>query len=286
MRPKNLTDLDIMWGIRDIPPSILKLNEKGFLLLFLSYIGNNDNCWYKAKTLAKELGISERHLYRIIEKFESINFIIVERPMHNSRNNTNLYRLNYEQIMAFSVKKKNTKSYPQRMTKMSGDDDDRMTKMSGSHDKNVSDRMTKMSGAIRKKKYNEEIHKDTEESAVENAHLLPVILNPDLYNFKPDSQNVNLSRKLSLSLDVELEKFLNDWKDNQKKYQNPQSAFSSWLSKSNKFQQKINNVRSSVNKKPFFQSGSDLFDKSKINIEYRESVLNEIREITSKLKAH
>ena len=102
----SITDLNILWAIRDIHPSILNLNRKGILCLFLACIGTNKVCWYSMEQLELILGKSERRLRDDFHYLEDINFLFVKRPAKYSRGLSNEYRLNYKLILETAKKYK------------------------------------------------------------------------------------------------------------------------------------------------------------------------------------
>jgi AraC-like DNA-binding protein len=98
-RPKGISDLDILWAIRDIPKSILNSSRKGILSMFIAIIGQNERCTYSMAELEDKLGCTDRSLRENFHYLEEINFLIIERPSHYVKGAVNHYKINYEKIL-------------------------------------------------------------------------------------------------------------------------------------------------------------------------------------------
>jgi hypothetical protein len=100
MRPKGISDLRIMWAIRDITSEILDLKQKAFLFILLSITGNKFVCYYSQPNLAEIMGCSVPSIYRISKSLEDLKFIYVERNPNKGRSKTNRYFINYPLLIA------------------------------------------------------------------------------------------------------------------------------------------------------------------------------------------
>lgn len=98
-RPKDISDLSVLWAIRDIPRSILNASQKGILCMFLACIGNKGFCYYSIKQLQDILGIGHTQIFSKLSYLENMNFLIVKRPPKYTKGSANEYRLNYKLIM-------------------------------------------------------------------------------------------------------------------------------------------------------------------------------------------
>lgn len=105
-RPKNISDLNIIWAIRDIPKSILNLKLKGVLCMLVSIIGNSDSEYYYHSQfdLSKKFGCSIRSVPGYMNYLEEIGFISIKRPFHYTDGDSNEYKLNYEFILETASK--------------------------------------------------------------------------------------------------------------------------------------------------------------------------------------
>ena len=96
MRPKDVSDLDVMWAIRDIPAFLIDLKQKGILYTLLAIIGNKEYCCYSQPEFAEILGTSVKTLKREIAHLET-NFLRVDRSI--GRTFRNKYYLEYDLIL-------------------------------------------------------------------------------------------------------------------------------------------------------------------------------------------
>lgn len=99
-RPQNISDLDILWAIRDIPKSILCNTQKGILCMLLACIGNNSSCYYNMDQLINILGLSLTPMRNQLHELEDRMFIKITRPAKYYRGAANEYSLNYELILS------------------------------------------------------------------------------------------------------------------------------------------------------------------------------------------
>lgn len=99
-RPEGISDLQILWAIRDIPKSILNLSQKGILAMFLAAIGNREYLFGDLKDLVNIFGLSERRLPAHFHTLEELDFIHIKRPRHYKMKETNEYRMNYVKILS------------------------------------------------------------------------------------------------------------------------------------------------------------------------------------------
>lgn len=102
IRPKNISDLDLIWAIRDIPKHILCIKLKCVLYTFVSLIGNSKNEWYykSIPSLANLMGYNDRRLPALLNQLEDLGFIFINRPASYKKGNTNEYKLNYNLILS------------------------------------------------------------------------------------------------------------------------------------------------------------------------------------------
>jgi hypothetical protein len=96
---RQITDLEVLWAIRDIPSVILNTKKKGILAMFVACIGMHKNTRWKMKNLENRLGGSERRLRDSFHDLEELGFLIVVRPKTYKRGETNEYYLDYEAII-------------------------------------------------------------------------------------------------------------------------------------------------------------------------------------------
>lgn len=100
VRQKNISDLDIIWAIRDIPKSIINLPRKGILLIFVSLIGNRKSIKCGLKSLENSMGASERQLRDQFNSLEEIGFLLIKRPKTYVKGLVNEYGINYELLLS------------------------------------------------------------------------------------------------------------------------------------------------------------------------------------------
>jgi hypothetical protein len=98
-RPQGISDLNILWAIRDIPRSILNSTRKGILCMFVAIIGNNESCKYSQKELEDKLGSSERTIQDQVIYLEDAGFLTIIRPLSYIAGERNEYFLNYKFII-------------------------------------------------------------------------------------------------------------------------------------------------------------------------------------------
>ncbi len=100
-KPQHISDLDILWAIRDIPAPLLTMNIKSVLFTMLATIGNCHNEWYyhSYQQWAEKIGCSPRSLPKLMQSLEDMNFILIKRPNYYGNGDSNEYKLNYEFIL-------------------------------------------------------------------------------------------------------------------------------------------------------------------------------------------
>lgn len=101
IRPEHLSDLDIIWAIRDIPTKVLCIKLKSILYTFVSLIGNSTNEYYykSHEDLAPIIGISSRRLPALLDKLENLKFLKIKRPKNYTKGDSNEYKLLYLNII-------------------------------------------------------------------------------------------------------------------------------------------------------------------------------------------
>lgn len=101
-KPENISDLDILWAIRDIPSKILDIKLKSILYTFVALIGNSQNEWYYKShiELAEIIGISARRLPKLLNQLEDLNLLFINRPKLYLKGDSNEYKLNYHLILS------------------------------------------------------------------------------------------------------------------------------------------------------------------------------------------
>lgn len=106
MLPKGITQLKVMWAIKDIPGSILDVKLKGILFCFVALIGDSKKEWYfkSHKHLADIFGISVRRLPDMLNALEDLDFLIINRPETYTKGDTNEYKLDYFLILSTAAR--------------------------------------------------------------------------------------------------------------------------------------------------------------------------------------
>lgn len=101
MRTQGITDLDIIWAIRDIPRYILPIKLKSVLYTLVSLIGNSPKEWFYHShyDLSEKIGSSLRRTPDLLNSLECLDFIFIKRPAHYTKGDSNEYKLNYELII-------------------------------------------------------------------------------------------------------------------------------------------------------------------------------------------
>ncbi|MHB9161375.1 MAG: hypothetical protein ACYC6W_10920 [Nitrosotalea sp.] len=283
MRPKDVNDLQIMWAIRDIPATILNLNQKALLFILATLIGNNEDCWYKSKNLCEKLGVSRHTLHRLLSHLEKQNLIFIDRPDHYTHNINNRYRLNYEQLLGI----KPPKSYPQSCITGDTQHESHVSPVSKSCITGEQVMYQNCTPYIRKKKDNKK-YKKRDSAASHSSSATPL----SFFDFMPDERNEFLAQDLRIDLKRELESFKLDWQANGKRYADPQAAFSIWLKRAKEYLAKnspalqsaayrdfedIKRERDEQLKKQYPET-----DNPEKSIEIREKALQDIKALTSK----
>lgn len=98
-KKKQITSLELLWAIRDIPSSILNTTQKGILAMFVACVGIHHKTRWPMKQLEEKLGGKERTLRGHFHYLESIKFLNVSRPKNYKKGETNGYSLNKEEII-------------------------------------------------------------------------------------------------------------------------------------------------------------------------------------------
>lgn len=101
---KRITDLNVLWAIRDIPSSILNTKQKGILAMLMACIGTRKNTNWQMKNLEEKLGGKERTLRDHFHYLEDLQFLEVTRPKTYKKGETNEYSLNKEKIIEAAQK--------------------------------------------------------------------------------------------------------------------------------------------------------------------------------------
>lgn len=105
-RPQGISDLHILWAIRDIPKSILNLKMKGALCMMIAAIGNCEHDYYfhSHEDWAKDFGCCVRAVPDYLDTLERIGFISVKRPKNYIKGNSNEYKINYQSIIDMALR--------------------------------------------------------------------------------------------------------------------------------------------------------------------------------------
>lgn len=98
-KDKNITDLHLLWSIRDIPSSILNTKQKGILSMLVACIGTRKKTRWPMRVLEEKLGGKERTLRDHFHYLEDLNFIKINRPKNYKKGEVNVYDLNKEAII-------------------------------------------------------------------------------------------------------------------------------------------------------------------------------------------
>ena len=106
-KPKQISDLNILWAIRDIPRSILNLSQKGILSMFLAIMGNKSSFSLSMKELENKIGLTDANLIKQLHLLEDRCFIKINRPANYVKGQANEYFLNYVFILELADKCRN-----------------------------------------------------------------------------------------------------------------------------------------------------------------------------------
>lgn len=100
----NISMIEIMWAIRDIPSFKIDLYEKALLFFLNSFSQPEKNeSWHSYESLAKISGMSKNTLIRRVKSLEQKKYISVKRVKNGCKNASNRYCLNYDLIFETST---------------------------------------------------------------------------------------------------------------------------------------------------------------------------------------
>jgi hypothetical protein len=101
--------LHLLWAIRDIPSSVLNVQEKIILYTLLSCVNKDNICWHSQITLSKMCSLSETSVKKYTKTLSQKGFIKISMPAQYNRANSNQYSLI---ISNFSFQKLSTMGSP------------------------------------------------------------------------------------------------------------------------------------------------------------------------------
>jgi len=101
--------LHLFWAIRNIPSSILNIQERMILLMLLNCAGAENRSWHGQASLAEMCSLSETSIKKYSKALVQKGFVIIHNPVTYGRSICNQYELVIDHIMAFARDQKGSR---------------------------------------------------------------------------------------------------------------------------------------------------------------------------------
>lgn len=101
--------LHLLWAIRNIPSSLVNIQERMILMVLLSCAGTDNRSWHSQASLAEMCSLSETSIKKYIKTLVQKKFILIHNPTVYGRSICNHYELVIDHLMSFSREQKGSR---------------------------------------------------------------------------------------------------------------------------------------------------------------------------------